>query len=93
MSSNSDVEKGIEELVNHWPGDGPELDVLGSGPLEAALRGLRFERPWTGERAAEWWSTHVAGDEYEAGTIDGEWKEAEGREAVRPEREEAERAA
>jgi hypothetical protein len=26
--------------------------------LGGALEGLRFEKPWNGERASEWWSLH-----------------------------------
>ncbi|MFD1658046.1 glycosyltransferase family 4 protein [Streptomyces caeni] len=33
------VEKGIRELLRHWPADEP-LDVIGSGPLEDACRAV-----------------------------------------------------
>jgi len=85
------IDPALERIVLECLEKSPDDRFQSIRALEAALRGLRFERPWTGERAAEWWSMHVAGDEDEAGVPGGEGKQAA--ESGRRERVNAERAA
>ncbi|MEJ2338953.1 MAG: serine/threonine-protein kinase [Gemmatimonadales bacterium] len=85
------IDPALERIVLKCLEKSPDDRFQSIRALEGALCGLRFSRPWTGERATEWWSMHVAGDEDEAGRFSGQGGEAAGTE--QPERASAERAA
>jgi hypothetical protein len=85
------IDPALERIVLRCLEKNPDDRFQSIRDLKAALSKLRFNRPWTGERAIEWWSMHVAGDEDGAVRIGGEGEEAA--KPDQPEREKAERAA
>jgi serine/threonine protein kinase len=53
------IPQALESIILRCLEKKPERRPESAGDLEAGLRGIRFDRPWTQERAREWWALHV----------------------------------
>lgn len=55
----------LERIVLRCLEKNPADRFRDAGELRKALRGISLEEPWTGEKAAEWWSIHLGGEDLE----------------------------
>ncbi len=57
--SELSINKAVDEIVLKCLAKSPRDRFRDMNELAAALEGLQFENPWTGERACEWWKMHM----------------------------------
>jgi len=56
----------LERIVLRCLEKNPDDRFRDAGELRAALRRISLDEPWTGEKAAEWWTIHVGREDLEA---------------------------
>jgi serine/threonine-protein kinase len=57
--SELSINKAVDDIVLKCLAKSPRDRFRDMNELAAALEGLQFENPWTGERACEWWKMHM----------------------------------